>query len=49
MTYLTSPNKGTGNVGKESVVLPDPVGAAQLYSSYNSDTVAEYLATSPQP
>jgi anionic cell wall polymer biosynthesis LytR-Cps2A-Psr (LCP) family protein len=44
MTYLTSPNKGVGTVGKESVVLPDPVGAAELYSSYTSDTVAQYLA-----
>jgi LCP family protein required for cell wall assembly len=47
MTYLTSPNKGTGTVGKESVVLPDPVGAAQLYSAYTSDTVADYLSSEP--
>lgn len=48
LTYLTSPNKGVGTVGDQSVVLPDTEGAAKLYSAYTSDTVAQYLSSSPQ-
>lgn len=50
MTYLTSPHKGVSTKGNESVILPDPAAAAKLYAAFNSDTVAEYLATaSPSP
>lgn len=50
MTYLTSPNKGTGMVGDQSVVLPDTEAARELYATFVNDTVAQYLAAaSPSP
>ncbi len=48
MTFLTSPNKGVETIDGESVVLPDPQGAAELYSSFSSDTVERYLSANPE-
>ncbi|WP_020519897.1 LCP family protein [Catelliglobosispora koreensis] len=50
MTYLTSPHKGVSTIDGQSVVLPDPVKARELYATFVNDTVAQYLATaSPSP
>jgi LCP family protein required for cell wall assembly len=49
MTYLTSPHKGVSTIGGESVILPDPAGAAELYAAFRSDTVGQYLVTAATP
>jgi LCP family protein required for cell wall assembly len=43
LTFLTSPTKGTGQVGTESVVFPDSGGARSLYESVRRDDVPSIL------
>jgi LCP family protein required for cell wall assembly len=43
LTFLTSPTKGTGQVGTESVVFPDTTGARSLYDAVRRDDVAGIL------
>jgi anionic cell wall polymer biosynthesis LytR-Cps2A-Psr (LCP) family protein len=43
LTFLTSPTKGTGQVGTESVVLPDVDGVRSLYEAVRRDDVPDIL------
>jgi LCP family protein required for cell wall assembly len=43
LTFLTSPTKGTGQVGTESVVFPDVSGARALYDAVRNDDVPNIL------
>jgi len=43
LTFLTSPNKGPGQKGSESVVLDDPQKAKALYDAVRRDSVQEVL------
>jgi len=45
ITFLTSPNTGTGWKGNQSVVLSDTAKAKALYQAVQKDTVAQWLAT----
>jgi LCP family protein required for cell wall assembly len=47
LTFLTSPHAGTGNIGGQSVVLPDDQGAAALYQAVREDRVAQWAADNP--
>jgi LCP family protein required for cell wall assembly len=47
-TMLTSPSSGTGMVGDQSVVFPDPAAADRLYQAVKTDTMAKWLAEHPQ-
>nr|WP_246017168.1 LCP family protein [Micromonospora pisi] len=42
--FYTSPTKGTGRVGNQSVVLPDPAKAKVLFDAVRRDSVDEILA-----
>ncbi|MFI6762794.1 LCP family protein [Micromonospora sp. NPDC050417] len=42
--FYTSPTKGTGMIGDQSVVLPDPARASTLYDAIRRDSVDEILA-----
>ncbi|MFK3981405.1 LCP family protein [Micromonospora sp. NPDC050397] len=42
--FYTSPTKGTGMIGDQSVVLPDPAKAKTLYDAVRRDAVDEILA-----
>lgn len=44
LAFYTSPNKGTGRIGTESVVLPDPARVKTLYDAVGRDAVAEIAA-----
>lgn len=44
LTFATSPSKGTGRVGTESVVFPDPEKARPFYDAVRRDAVAEILS-----
>ncbi|RZT82932.1 LytR family transcriptional attenuator [Micromonospora violae] len=44
MTFLTSPTKGTGRVGSESVVFANTEKAKSFYSAVRRDAVPEILA-----
>ncbi|MET7818389.1 LCP family protein [Micromonospora zamorensis] len=44
LTFLTSPTKGTGRVGSESVVFANPEKAKTFYGAVRRDAVAEILA-----
>ncbi len=46
-TMLTSPSRGTGVVGDQSVVFPDQAAAARLYQAVKTDTMAKWLAENP--
>jgi LCP family protein required for cell wall assembly len=48
MTFLTSPSKGTGMEGSQSVVYADPQKATELYAAVNSDRVGAWLSANPQ-
>jgi LCP family protein required for cell wall assembly len=48
ITMLTSPSNGTGWVGDQSVVFPNPTADARLYQAVNSDTMAKWLADNPR-
>jgi anionic cell wall polymer biosynthesis LytR-Cps2A-Psr (LCP) family protein len=43
LTFLTSPNKGSGQKGSESVVLDDPQKAKALYDAVRRDSVQDVL------
>ncbi|MDG4825201.1 LCP family protein [Asanoa sp. WMMD1127] len=40
LSFFTSPSKGTGMVGDQSVVLPDPTKARELFDAVRRDDVA---------
>ncbi|MER7457613.1 LCP family protein [Micromonospora sp. NPDC126480] len=44
LTFLTSPTKGTGRVGSESVVFANPQKAESFYDAVRRDAVGEILA-----
>ncbi|MFI6820447.1 LCP family protein [Micromonospora sp. NPDC050187] len=44
LTFLTSPSRGTGRVGTESVVLADEAKARVLYTAVRRDEVGKILA-----
>jgi len=44
LTFLTSPHKGTGTKGSESVVLDDPQKAKALYDAVRRDSVPDVLS-----
>lgn len=46
--FYTSPTKGTGMIGDQSVVLPDPAKATVLYDAVRRDAVDEILAVAEQ-
>ncbi|WP_036345940.1 LCP family protein [Micromonospora sp. CNB394] len=46
LTFFTCPVKGTGRVGTESVVLPDPARSKTLFDAVRRDSVPEILAAS---
>ncbi len=48
MTFLTSPSKGTGWEGSQSVVYSDAAKAPELYAAVNSDRVGAWLSANPQ-
>ncbi len=43
LTFLTSPSKGTGRIGSESVVLADTEKAKELYDAVRRDAVDDIL------
>ncbi|WBC14318.1 LCP family protein [Micromonospora sp. WMMA1998] len=46
LTFFTCPVKGTGRVGSESVVFPDPVRSKTLFEAVRRDSVPDILAVS---
>jgi LCP family protein required for cell wall assembly len=44
LDFFTSPSKGTGQVGDESVVFPDTTKAKALYDAVRRDAVADIIA-----
>ncbi len=48
LTFLTSPSKGTGREGTQSVVYTDPQKAPELFAAVNSDRVGAWLSANPQ-
>jgi LCP family protein required for cell wall assembly len=44
LAFYTSPSKGTGRVGDESVVFPDTAKAAKVFDAVRRDAVAEIPA-----
>ncbi|MGY4894060.1 LCP family protein [Micromonospora aurantiaca (nom. illeg.)] len=46
LTFFTCPVKGTGRVGSESVVFPDPARSKTLFDAVRRDSVPEILAIS---
>lgn len=46
LTFFTCPTKGTGRVGSESVVFPDPARARTLFQAVRRDSVPDILAAS---
>jgi anionic cell wall polymer biosynthesis LytR-Cps2A-Psr (LCP) family protein len=48
ITMLTNPSSGTGMVGDQSVVFPDPTADARLYQAVKTDTMAQWLAANPR-
>lgn len=47
LSFITTPNLGTGRVDGASVVLIDKVKASALFESVTSDTVDQWLKTNP--
>jgi hypothetical protein len=45
LTFLTSPNLGSGMQGDESVVLSDKQKALGLYDAVTKDNLAAFLGT----
>jgi LCP family protein required for cell wall assembly len=43
IAFMTAPTKGTGRVGKQSVVFLDPLKDKALFKAIQQDTVADYL------
>ena len=48
ITFLTSPNTGTGTMDGQSVVVSDKKQASGLYEAMSNDTVAKWLKANPQ-
>jgi LCP family protein required for cell wall assembly len=48
LVFLTSPSKGTGMEGTQSVVYADAQKATELYAAVNSDRVGAWLSANPQ-
>ncbi|MFI7211913.1 LCP family protein [Micromonospora maritima] len=46
LTFFTCPVKGTGRVGSESVVFPDPARSKTLFEAVRRDSVPDILAVS---
>nr|WP_258545169.1 LCP family protein [Micromonospora provocatoris] len=46
LTFFTCPVKGTGRVGSESVVFPDPARSKTLFDAVRRDSVPDILAIS---
>ena len=44
LTFLVSPNLGTGTVGDQSVVVSDKQNALSFYSAMANDTVGDWIA-----
>jgi hypothetical protein len=44
LTFLTSPSKGVGREGSQSVVYVDAEKAAKLYAAVNADQVGDLKA-----
>lgn len=44
MTFVTSPTKGTGRIGSESVVLADNARAKTFYDAVRRDSVPEIVS-----
>jgi anionic cell wall polymer biosynthesis LytR-Cps2A-Psr (LCP) family protein len=44
LTFFTSPSKGTGRVGDQSVVFADTAKAKQLFTAVRDDNVPAILA-----
>jgi LCP family protein required for cell wall assembly len=49
LTFLVSPNKGSGTMNGESVVLSDKTKALAFYDAVSKDTLAAYLAGAATP
>jgi LCP family protein required for cell wall assembly len=47
LTFLTSPNAGTGSVGDQSVVFSDDEAAAEFYTALREDRAAQWVAENP--
>ncbi|MGR6318429.1 LCP family protein [Micromonospora soli] len=47
LTMLTSPTTGTGMVGDQSVIFPDPAASTKLFTAVKNDTMDEWLAEHP--
>jgi LCP family protein required for cell wall assembly len=47
LTMLTSPSTGTGMVGDQSVIFPDPKAAGQLFAAVRNDTMDQWPAKHP--
>jgi LCP family protein required for cell wall assembly len=47
LTFLTSPNAGTGTIGDQSVVLSDDEAAAALYGAIQSDQISQWITDNP--
>jgi LCP family protein required for cell wall assembly len=47
LTFLTSPNAGTGTIGDQSVVLSDDEAAAALYGAIQGDQMGQWVADNP--
>ncbi|MEP6696230.1 MAG: LCP family protein, partial [Pseudonocardiales bacterium] len=45
LSFITTPNRGTGRVGEASVVIIDKEKASALFSAMNADTVDDWLKT----
>ncbi|BCJ27177.1 LCP family protein [Actinocatenispora sera] len=48
ITFMTSPNDGTGTMDGQSVVLSNKQKASSLYDAVTNDTVAKWLKENPQ-
>jgi LCP family protein required for cell wall assembly len=47
LTFVTCPNAGPGDVGDQSVVLPDAEKSASLFAAIRGDTVEDWLRVNP--
>jgi LCP family protein required for cell wall assembly len=48
VTFATSPSGGTPTIDGQSVVMPDPAKAQELWQAVASDTVSQWLAANPK-
>jgi LCP family protein required for cell wall assembly len=47
LTFLSSPNAGTGSAGGQSVVFSDDEAAAELYGAIRADRIDQWVADHP--